>query len=91
MRSFLGDKERKPGTSDQQESARPPSSRDYRSWLSWGPVCVLRQSGLCGMKAVASHPEGQLTMKEPKPRMYLWDYRRDLELSGKRGGKFLYV
>ena len=50
-----------------------------------------RQSGLCGMKAVASHPEGQLTMKEPKPRMYLWDYRRDLELSGKQGGKFLFV
>lgn len=61
------------------------------SRLLWGPVGVPMQSGLCGVKAVASHPEGHFTLEETKPRVHLWGYRRDPELSGMLGGKHLCV
>lgn len=41
------------------------------------------------VKAVASHPEGHLTLEETKPRMHLRDYREEQELSGRLDSKCL--
>lgn len=76
--------------SDWDQLTHPPPGI-ISSWLLWGPVAVPIQSGLCRVKAVASHPEDHLTLEEIKPRMHPRDYKRDLELSSRLDSKCLMI